>query len=72
MVNKHPVATLDIGGFGVGVTESWRSSSSLSTKSSRTSESWSSVSSTSGGLYPTSVWHPGLRVSAYQGSRRGL
>jgi len=62
VVDKRPVAAFNFGGFGVGVTKSRRSSSSVSLKSSSTSESWSSVSLTSGGFYPTSEWHPGHRV----------
>ena len=62
MVNKRPVAAFDFERFGVGVTESWTRLSSGSSKSSCTSESWSSVSPTSGGFYPTSALHPGHRV----------
>ena len=61
-VDKRPVAAFDFAGFGVGVTETRRSSSSVSLTLSGTSETWSSVSSTSRGFYPTSAWHPGHRV----------
>ena len=62
MVDKRQVAAFDHGGFGVGVTESRRRLSSVSSTLSATSESWSSVNLTSGGFYPTSAWHPGHRV----------
>jgi len=70
-VDKRLVAAFDFGGFGLGVTEPRRRSSSVSSKSSGTSESWSSVSLTSGGFYPTLAWHPGYRVEAYQWRRWG-
>jgi len=71
-VTKHPVAAADFRSFVLGVTESQRSSSAISWKSSCTSESWSSVSSTSGGFYLTSACQLGHRVYAYQWLRWGL
>jgi len=61
-VDKSPVGAFDPGGFGVGVTKSRRSSSSVSSKSAGTSVGWSSVSLTSGGFCPTSAWHKCHRV----------
>jgi len=58
VINKRPVTAFDFRGFEVGLTESHRRLSSVSSKSFCLSDSWSPVSLTCGGFYPTSAWHP--------------